>query len=70
MTITAVWKPELDDYYKFNQFKITPYNYISQKINWLTYDVCIKSKLAQLILFNEKLQSGQEYNYFSKLGYV
>lgn len=57
----------LASYYKFDKFPITAYNYISQNINWLTYDIGLKSELAKSIQFNEKLQSGQEYNYFSKL---
>ena len=57
----------IDSYYKFDKYEITPYNYVSQKINWLTYDILIKSELAKSIRFNENLQSGQEYNYFSKL---
>src|SRR5690606_29154155 len=46
---------------------ITAFNYVTQKINWLTLDVCLKSSLAQSISFNENLQSGQEYNYYCKL---
>lgn len=57
----------IDNYYHFDKYEITPFNYISQKINWLTYDICIKASLAKSIRFNENLQSGQEYNYFSKL---
>lgn len=57
----------IDKYYQFDKYEITPYNYISQKINWLTYDICLKSALAKTIRFNENLQSGQEYNYFCKL---
>lgn len=53
--------------YRFNLYPLTPFNYVSQAINWLTYDVCIKTCLAQSIKFNEELLSGQEYNYFSKL---
>lgn len=56
-----------DRYYQFDKYEITPFNYISQRINWLTYDICIKASLAKRIRFNENLQSGQEYNYFSKL---
>jgi len=56
----------LDNNYNFDN-KISAYNYISQKINWLTLDVCINSCIAKSIKFNEQLQSGQEYNYFSKL---
>ena len=47
--------------------ELTAENYILQKINWLTPDVCIKMNLAKSICFREDLQSGQEYNYFSKL---
>lgn len=57
----------LENNYNFDSNKITAYNYISQKINWLTLDVCINSRIAKSIKFNEQLQSGQEYNYFSKL---
>lgn len=57
----------LDHYYQFERYPITAFNYINQKINWLTYDVLIESSLAKKICFNENLQSGQEYNYFSKL---
>ncbi|MGB1307994.1 MAG: glycosyltransferase family 2 protein [Oceanihabitans sp.] len=53
--------------YRFATSPLTPFNYVSQAVNWLTYDVAIKTKLAQSIRFNELLQSGQEYNYFSKL---
>lgn len=57
-------------YNNFKEFKITPYNYVSQKVNWLTPDICIKRELAQAILFNPILKSGQEYNYFSKLVHI
>lgn len=58
---------DLEKYYKFDLFEINPYNYISQKINWLTPDICLKTEIGKSIQFNEQLQSGQEYNYFSKL---
>lgn len=58
---------DLEKYYKFDQFEITAYNYISQKINWLTLDICLRAEIAKSIEFNEKLQSGQEYNYYCKL---
>lgn len=60
----------INKYYQFDKFPITPYNYVSQKINWLTYDICLKASLAKSISFNENLQSGQEYNYFSKLVHI
>ncbi|WP_242131692.1 glycosyltransferase family 2 protein [Aestuariivivens marinum] len=53
--------------YMFNSNDISALNYITHKINWLTRDVCIKSKVAKSIRFNENLHSGQEYNYFCKL---
>ena len=70
ITRTKFFNADLDyinNYYQFDKFDITPYNYVSQNINWLTYDICVTLKLAQSIRFNEQLQSGQEYNYFSKL---
>ncbi|WP_083759738.1 glycosyltransferase family 2 protein [Zunongwangia profunda] len=57
----------MDRYYKFDQYKVNPNNYILQKINWLTYDTLVKASLAKSILFNERLHTGQEYNYYSKL---
>jgi glycosyltransferase involved in cell wall biosynthesis len=59
---------QIDKYYQgYKSYKITPFNYITQKINWLTLDVCLKRDIALSINFNEQLQSGQEYNYYSKL---
>jgi len=46
---------------------ITAENYCTQKINWLTFDTIIISKLSKQIIFNEKLQANQEYNYYCKL---
>lgn len=60
----------INKYYQFDKFLITPYNYVTQKINWLTYDICLKNSVAKSISFNENLQSGQEYNYFSKLVHI
>lgn len=57
----------LERYYKFDKFELSAHNYIVQNINWLTLDICIKTSLAKKISFNLHLQSGQEYNYFSKL---
>lgn len=54
-------------YYTFDRYELTPLNYLLQRLNWLTYDVLLKTSLAQTINFNEQLKSGQEYNYFSKL---
>lgn len=60
----------INRYYQFDKFPITPFNYITQKINWLTCDICLKTSLAKSISFNENLHSGQEYNYFSKLVHI
>ncbi len=57
----------MDRYYKFDQYNITPHNYIIQRINWLTLDVIVKKELAKSISFNENLRTGQEYNYYCKL---
>lgn len=54
-------------YYSFDKIKLTPYNYISHKINWLTLDIIIKKHVIKNVFFNENLQSGQEYNFYSKL---
>lgn len=57
----------LENQYLYETNDITPYNYVSHKINWLTCDLCVSAKLAKTISFNESLQSGQEYNYYCKL---
>lgn len=57
----------LEKQYNFQTKDISIYNYVSHKINWLTYDTLIKSNLAKSVSFNELLSSGQEYNYFCKL---
>lgn len=49
------------------ELEINPENYITQKINWITFDPIIKSSVAKQTVFNENLQANQEYNYFSKL---
>jgi len=54
-------------YYAFNSVKLTPYNYILHHINWITMDVIIHKRILDQLWFNENLQSGQEYNFFSKL---
>jgi len=62
---------KLDTYmegrYRLINTELTAENYILQKINWLTCDICIKSNLAKSICFNEALRSGQEFNYYSKV---
>ncbi|WP_298528036.1 glycosyltransferase family 2 protein [uncultured Christiangramia sp.] len=56
-----------DEFYEFNSEDVSSHNYITQKVNWLTYDAFIKRAIAKKISFNESLQSGQEFNYFAKL---
>lgn len=55
--------------YTFNDFKISHYNFVSHKINWLTPDLMVNRKvLTEEVNFNEKLKTtAQEYNFFSKL---
>lgn len=60
-------KEDSDHNNRFHRYPLTPFNYVSQAINWLTPDACIKKDMAQSLQFNERLQSGQEFNYFSKL---
>lgn len=55
------------NYYRFKDYEFTHFNYVSQKINWLTYDLMVKRETVKDISFNEKLPSGQEYNFFCKL---
>jgi len=54
-------------YYLFDEYKITNYNYITQKINWLTYDFMGKRELCAKTTYNEELFSSQEYNFFCKI---
>ena len=46
--------------------KITAEHYIKGEINWITNDVMLLSRTLKDIRFNEKLHSGQEYNFFSR----
>lgn len=48
---------------------ITPENFLGIKIGWITDDVLIR-RSAVNITFNEKLQSSQEYNFFSRLLFI
>lgn len=48
------------------ELPITAENFITQKIGWITNDVLIR-KCAIKIKFEENLNSGQEYNFFSRL---
>ena len=58
---------ENENYYQFDKFEVNGFNYVSQRINWLTPDLMIRRKLAIKIIFNTKMNSSQEYNFFSKL---
>ena len=57
----------LESYYSFGKYDVLIENYLYEKINWLTCDTLIKSNIAKSISFNEKLRSGQEYNFHCKL---
>ena len=53
--------------YNFNGTeKITFHNFIVQKIGWITNDFFVKKSSLSGLIFNEKLKSGQEYNFFSR----
>lgn len=56
-----------ENYYRFEEYPITNYNYVTQRVNWLTYDFFVKRELAKKVSFNEKLSAFQERNYFSKI---
>ncbi|WP_417370988.1 glycosyltransferase family 2 protein [Gelidibacter japonicus] len=60
-------KEDNENNYRFHLYPLTTFNYVSQAINWLTPDACIKRNMAKSIQFNESLHAGQEFNYFSKL---
>lgn len=55
------------NYRELSKIPITADNYIQKKINWITFDPIIKTKIAKSIYFTEKNQSAEEYNYFVKL---
>lgn len=62
--------PENDNplnYRELDTLQITADHFIMKKINWITFDVIIKSPIAKLLSFTEKNQSAEEYNYFVKL---
>ena len=44
--------------------------FVSQQIGWITNDVLLRKEVAGLVSFDERLKSGQEYNYFSRLLYL
>jgi len=54
-------------YYRFERFDITHYNYVVQNVNWLTYDFLGKRELCERVKFNERLKSAQERNFFSRI---
>ncbi len=53
--------------YDFRDSDITVANFIQKKIKWLTPDTVIRGSIARKIRFNEKLRSGQEFNFYIKL---
>ncbi|MDA9127602.1 glycosyltransferase [Flavobacteriaceae bacterium] len=55
------------NYYKFHLFPLTHFNYVTQRLNWLTPDLFVKRSVISSIRFNENLNSGQEYNFNCKL---
>jgi glycosyltransferase involved in cell wall biosynthesis len=47
--------------------EINPFLYATNQIGWITDDFLAKREVVQKIKFNEKLEAGQEYNYFIRL---
>lgn len=58
---------DYSEFYTFNSYPLTHFNYVSQLVNWLTYDFFCKRTLVSHIRFNENLKSAQEYNFFAKV---
>lgn len=54
-------------YYQFVKYPLTHFNYVSQKINWLTPDFLGRRELIGELRFNPLLPSGQEYNFYCKV---
>lgn len=46
--------------------EINAENFIGNVINWITMDVMVARESVGDLRFNEKLQSGQEYNFYSR----
>ncbi len=57
------------NYYLFNEYEISHYNYAVQNINWLTPDFFGTRNLCRKTKFNESLKSAQERNFFCKVSF-
>ena len=55
------------NYRDLGKVEINAENFITKKINWITFDIIIRSITAKKIKFTEKNASAEEYNYFCKL---
>ncbi|MGZ0017459.1 glycosyltransferase family 2 protein [Yeosuana sp. AK3] len=72
---TEDFDPDIDEkpfgvehkHYRFDEFEWNHFNYVTQRINWITQDLLIKKDVAYFIKFDERLASGQEYNFNCKL---
>lgn len=60
-------KEDYSEFYTYEQYPVTHYNYVSQLVNWLTYDFFCKRALVADLRFNEHLMSAQEYNFFCQV---
>ena len=49
---------------------ITAENFVTQRIGWITNDALIRKNTLENTKFNEKLNLGQEYNFFSRFLYI
>ncbi|MCY2687851.1 glycosyltransferase family 2 protein [Salinimicrobium sp. TH3] len=54
-------------YYEKKEYGIKASDFILLKIHWYTYDVLLKKDIADKIIWNERMKSWQDYNYFSKM---
>lgn len=58
---------QFKEYYTFDTYPISNFNYVTQRNNWLTCDFMGARQLLEKISFNENLQAFQERNFFCKL---
>ncbi|MFI1772225.1 glycosyltransferase family 2 protein [Thalassobellus citreus] len=53
--------------YVIPEYGIRAEDFILRKIHWYTYDVMLSKTLAEKVIYNERLKSWQDYNYFCKM---
>lgn len=57
------------NFYRFQEFKLSSYNYFTQNINWLTCDFFVRREFMEehRPRFRENLKAHQERNFFCKI---